>query len=150
MPRIAAIQASGANPFFRSYMSGFSQREHIQAQTIATAIKIGDPVSYSRARQVIEESNGVVEEVTDEEILAAKTVIDRSGIGCEPASAATLAGACKLVEHGIIKREEQVVGILTGNFLKDSQTGIPQHKQDEVVPASIEAVRRFLTHKISF
>src|SRR5437764_11908159 len=66
VPRIASIQASGANPFFRSYMSGFNHREYVQAQTIATAIKIGDPVSYSRARQVIEETNGIVEEVTDE------------------------------------------------------------------------------------
>ena len=109
MPRIASIQASGANPFFQSYMSGFSHRQRVQAQTVATAIKIGDPVSYSRARKVIEETNGVVEEVTDEEILAAKTVIDRSGIGCEPASAATLAGIRKLVGQGIIKREERVV-----------------------------------------
>ena len=150
MPRIASIQASGANPFFRSYKHGFSQREHIQAQTIASAIKIGDPVSYSRARQVIEETNGVVEEVTDEEILSAKSVIDRSGIGCEPASAATLAGARKLVECGIIKREERVVGILTGNLLKDSHTGIPRPKQDAAIKASIEAVRTYLANQISF
>jgi threonine synthase len=149
MPRIAAIQASGANPFFRSFMSGFSRREHVQAQTIATAIKIGDPVSYSRARQAIEESNGIVEEVTDEEILAAKSVIDRSGIGCEPASAATLAGAHKLVERGIINREERVVGILTGNLLKDSQTGIPQDKQDNAITANIKAVKRAIANKIS-
>jgi threonine synthase len=148
-PRVAAIQASGANPFFRSFMSGFSHREHVQAQTIATAIKIGDPVSYTRARKVIEESNGVVEEVTDEEILAAKTVIDRSGIGCEPASAATLAGARKLIERGIIKSEELVIGILTGNLLKDSQTGIPQHKQGNAIPASIEAVKNAIANKIS-
>ena len=150
VPRIAAVQASGANPFFRSFMNGFVSREYVQAQTIATAIKIGDPVSYSRARQVIGESNGVVEEVSDEEILAAKAVIDRSGIGCEPASAATLAGARKLVERGIIKREERVVGILTGNLLKDSQTGIPQPKQGDAITASIEAVRRALANKISF
>jgi threonine synthase len=150
VPRIASIQASGANPFFRSYLSGFTHRERVQAQTIATAIKIGDPVSYSRARQVIEETNGVVEEVTDGEILSAKTVIDRSGIGCEPASAATLAGVRKLVERGIIKREERVVGILTGNFLKDSHTGIPQPKQDAAIKDSIEAVRTYLANKISF
>ncbi len=150
VPRIASIQASGANPFFRSYMSGFSHREHIQAQTIATAIKIGDPVSYSRARLVIEETNGIVEEVTDEEILAAKTVIDRSGIGCEPASAATLAGARKLVKRGVIKRNEQVVGILTGNLLKDTQTGIPQLKRGDAITASFEAVRRSLASKLSF
>jgi len=144
MPRIAAIQATGANPFYRSFVSGFRQREQVQADTIATAIKIGNPVSYSRARRVIEEGNGVVEEVTDEEILAAKTVIDRSGIGCEPASAATLAGARKLVQHGIIKRDEIVVGILTGNLLKDSQAGIPQQKQTAAIEASIEGVRRAL------
>jgi threonine synthase len=150
VPRIASIQASGANPFFRSYMSGFRHRERVQAQTIATAIKIGNPVSYARARQVIEETNGVVEEVNDEEILAAKSVIDRSGIGCEPASAATLAGARKLVARGVIKRQERVVGILTGNLLKDSQTGITQLKQSDAITASIEAVRRSLTNKLSF
>jgi len=150
VPRIASIQASGANPFFQSYMSGFSHRERVQAQTVATAIKIGDPVSYSRARKVIEESNGVVEEVTDEEILTAKTVIDRSGIGCEPASAATLAGTRKLVDRGIIKRGELVVGILTGNLLKDSYTGIPQSKQNNAIKANIEAVRKYLTNIIPF
>ena len=149
LPRIAAIQAAGANPFYRSFISGFKRREQVQAQTIATAIKIGDPVSYTRARRVIAESNGVVDEVTDDEILAAKSVIDRSGIGCEPASAATLAGAHKLVERGIIKREERVVGILTGNLLKDSQTGIPQDKQDNAITANIKAVKRALANKIS-
>ncbi len=149
LPRVAAIQAAGANPFYRAYINGFRHRERVQAQTIATAIKIGDPVSYTRARQVIEESNGVVEEVSDEEILAAKTVIDRSGIGCEPASAATLAGARKLVERGIIKHDERVAGILTGNLLKDSQTGIPQHHHGNAIAASIEAVKRAIANEIS-
>jgi threonine synthase len=149
LPRVAAIQAAGANPFYRAFINGFSHRERVQAQTIATAIKIGDPVSYTRARQVIEESNGVVEEVSDAEILAAKTVIDRSGIGCEPASAATLAGARKLVERGIIKHDERVAGILTGNLLKDSQTGIPQHQQGHAITASIEAVKRAIANEIS-
>ena len=144
MPRFAAIQAAGANPFYRSYRRHFAQRASVQAHTIATAIKIGNPVSYTRARRVIEESNGVVEEVTDEEILAAKTVIDRAGIGCEPASAATLAGIRKLVAAGIIKRDERVVGILTGNLLKDSQTGIPPIGQQTMVEATIDAVRKVL------
>src|SRR6266571_6080974 len=150
VPRFAAIQASGANPFYRSFIQGFARREQVAASTVASAIKIGNPVSYTRARRVIEESTGIVEEVTDAEILAAKTIIDRAGIGCEPASAATLAGARKLVERGIIKREERVVGILTGNLLKDSQTGIPQPKQGDAITASIEAVRRALANKISF
>ena len=141
MPRIASIQAAGANPFYRSFMNGFAKRETVHAETIATAIKIGNPVSHTRARRVIEESDGIVEEVTDEEILAAKTVIDRAGIGCEPASAATLAGARKLVARGIIKRDEQVVGVLTGNLLKDSKTGIPQTLDNNVMKATIEAVR---------
>ena len=144
MPRIAAIQAAGANPFYRSYMLGFSKQERVQAHTVASAIKIGNPVSYARARRIIEESDGIVEEVSDEEILAAKTVIDRSGIGCEPASAATLAGIRKLVARGIIKRDTYVVGILTGHLLKDSQTGSFQHNEGIVVEADIDAVRSVL------
>jgi threonine synthase len=144
IPRIASIQASGANPFYRSYQQGFAKRETVQADTIATAIKIGNPVSYTRARRVIETCDGVVEEVSDAEILDAKRVIDRSGIGCEPASAATLAGMRKLVARGIIKRDEQVVGVLTGNLLKDSQTGMPQDVAGNVVAATMEAVRSIL------
>jgi len=147
MPRIASIQAAGANPFYRSFKQGFAQREHVRAYTIATAIKIGNPVSYTRARRVIEESDGIVEEVTDEEILAAKTIIDRAGIGCEPASAATLAGIRKLVERGIMRRDDRVVGILTGNLLKDSATGIPQQATGPVVEATIAAVRTILSQE---
>ena len=145
MPRIASIQAAGANPFYRSYKQRFANRERVVADTVATAIKIGDPVSYTRARRSIEESDGIVEEVTDDEILAAKAVIDRSGIGCEPASAATLAGVRKLVAQGVIKRDERVVGILTGNLLKDNKTGIPQVGENIVVPATIDAVREVLS-----
>src|SRR6266567_1065439 len=145
MPRFASIQAAGANPFYRSFKQGFARQEQVQAQTVATAIKIGNPVSYTRARRVIEESDGIVEEVTDEEILAAKTIIDRAGIGCEPASAATLAGVRKLVARGIIKHDEQIVGVLTGTLLKDSKTGIPQQVGDTVVEPTLDAVRRILT-----
>ena len=145
LPRIAAIQAAGANPFYRSFKQGFMQRESVHAETVATAIKIGDPVSYTRARRVIEESDGVVEEVSDAEILEAKVIIDRAGIGCEPASAATLAGVRKLVARGVIKRDERVVGVLTGNLLKDSKTGIPQEVGSSVVAATINAVRSALT-----
>ncbi len=144
LPRIASIQASGSNPFYRSFQQQFAHRERVQAHTIASAIKIGDPVSYSRARRVIEESNGIVEEVTDEEILAAKTVIDRSGIGCEPASAAALAGAKKLVARGVIRHDERVVGLLTGHLLKDGQTGIPQAVTTQALPPTLAAVKQVL------
>ena len=144
LPRIASIQAAGANPFYRSFMQGFGTRERMHAETVATAIKIGNPVSFTRARRVIEESDGVVEQATDEEILAAKEVIDRAGIGCEPASAATLAGVRKLVARGIIKRDDQVVGVLTGNLLKDSKTGIPQQMSGGSIKATVSAVRSLL------
>src|SRR5258707_13923438 len=144
LPRIASIQASGPNPFYRNFTQQFARRERVHADTVASAIKIGDPVSYARARRVIEESNGIVEEVTDEEILAAKAVIDRSGIGCEPASAAALAGAKKLVARGIIRSDERVVGVLTGHMLKDSHTGIPQSVTGQTIAPALDAVKRAL------
>lgn len=122
IPRIAVIQAQGANPFYKSYKTGFRTRYAIHAQTIASAIKIGNPVSFLRAKKIIEETEGVVEQVTDREIIDAKKIIDGSGIGCEPASAATVAGIKKLVKKGIISINSLVVGILTGHILKDPET----------------------------
>lgn len=119
VPRIAAIQAAGANPFYQSYLDGFTSFSSVKAQTIATAINIGNPVSYRRARAVIEATRGVVAQVTDDAILAAKVAIDSIGIGCEPASAASVAGVRQLVAEGIIRSDERVVAILTGNLLKD-------------------------------
>ncbi len=113
MPRLAAIQARGANPFYRSFREDFATRHRVSAETIASAIRIGDPVSFDRAVAAIRATNGVVEQVTDEEIMAAKRDIDRMGIGCEPASAATLAGVRKLGLKGTI------VCVLTGHLLKD-------------------------------
>lgn len=118
-PRIATIQAEGANPFFRSYNRDFASLEAITAETVATAIRIGFPVNYPRAVRSILNTNGIVADVTDAEIMAAKVVIDHAGIGCEPASAATLAGVKKLVKKGIIGAEEDVVLVLTGHMLKD-------------------------------
>lgn len=127
LPRIASVQASGANPFFKSYQGGFVERFTVGANTVASAIKIGSPVSYSRARRAIEATRGVVVEVTDGAILEAKAVVDRSGIGCEPASAASVAGARRLVQSGIIKPVERIVCILTGHLLKDSDTTLDYH-----------------------
>ncbi len=119
LPRIAAIQAAGANPFYQSYLTGFAEFAPVTAHTIATAINIGNPVSFRRARSVIDATNGVVAQVTDDEILRAKAVIDRAGIGCEPASAASVAGVRQLVAAGVIRPDERVVAVLTGNLLKD-------------------------------
>jgi threonine synthase len=127
LPRLAAVQASGANPFYRSFRAGFSRRERVRAQTIATAIRIGDPVSYPRAVRALKLTDGLVVEVTDQEIMDAKAQVDAAGIGCEPASAAAVAGTRKLVQEGRIKEGERVVAILTGNLLKDPQATIAYH-----------------------
>ncbi|MCX7996859.1 MAG: threonine synthase [Patescibacteria group bacterium] len=119
LPRVATIQAHGASPFYRSFKSGFSEFTPMQANTIASAIRIGNPVSYKKAKQTIEFTNGLVETVTDAEIMDAKAVIDRAGIGCEPASATTLAGIRKLQNAGTIRKSDRVAAILTGHVLKD-------------------------------
>jgi len=127
VPRIAVIQAHGANPLYKMWKSkgDFKPVEH--ADTIATAIKIGNPVSWKKSLRGIKWSKGTVEEVTDQEIMDAKAMVDRAGIGCEPASAASVAGAKKLVDAGIIGRNETVVGILTGNLLKDPDATVNYH-----------------------
>lgn len=127
LPRIAVIQAAGANPFFQSFQQQFSRRISVKANTCATAIRIGNPVSYERARTVIRETNGVVAEVSDQELLEAKAVIDRAGIGCEPASATTIAGVKKLVAQHIMKSTDRVACILTGHMLKDPDTATSYH-----------------------
>jgi threonine synthase len=121
LPRLAVVQAEGASPFYE-YMraNGLTPyRAHAHPETLATAIKIGDPVSWPKAEFEIRESNGVVERVTEQEIADAKAIIGKCGIGCEPASAATLAGIRKLTEAGVISRNADVVAVLTGNVLKD-------------------------------
>ena len=146
MPRLASIQASGANPFYRSYRGAFVQRHRISAETIASAIRIGDPVSHGKAVAAIKLTNGVVEEVTDEELMLAKREIDEMGIGCEPASATTLAGVKKLLAAGIMNEGERIVCVLTGHLLKDTDAilrNVPEERTIEI-EATIEAVERAL------
>jgi threonine synthase len=122
VPRLLAVQASGAAPFAQGFAEHFASRIKVHAETRATAIKIGDPASWDRAVRAIAATDGVVESVTDEEIFAAKAVIDKCGVGCEPASAASVAGVRALATRGIIKRGERVVAVLTGHLLKDPGT----------------------------
>jgi threonine synthase len=129
MPRIAIIQAEGANPLYRAYQRGFDAFEAVHAQTIATAIKIGNPVNYAKAVRALRWTDGVVEQVSDQEIMDAKALIDGQGIGCEPASACSLAGTRKLVDSGVIRPDETVVGILTGHILKDPDATVGYHSQ---------------------
>jgi len=121
LPKLAVIQAEGAAPFYEfmkaPFGGGFHAVEH--PETLATAIKIGDPVSWPKAWHEVSSSGGLVEKVTEQEIADAKAQIGFCGIGCEPASAATLAGLKRLVAAGKIGAGEDVVAVLTGNLLKD-------------------------------
>jgi threonine synthase len=120
VPRLAAVQAAGAAPFARSFAENFGTRHRVTAETIATAIRIGDPASYDRAVESIRYTNGTVTTVSDDQIRDAKRVIDAAGIGCEPASAASVAGTRRLVAEGIIEPGARVVAVLTGHLLKDT------------------------------
>lgn len=121
LPRLAVVQAEGASPFYEFMREKgrkpFVATEH--PETLATAIKIGDPVSWPKARFEVETTNGVVERVSEQEIADAKAIIGQCGIGCEPASAATLAGIRKLTAAGVISADADVIAVLTGNVLKD-------------------------------
>lgn len=133
-PKIATIQAKGANPFKLSYDNGFESLTPVSADTLATAIRIGNPVNFDKAKMAINNTEGIVIDVTDDDILAAKREIDRCGVGCEPASACSLAGVKILVEKNIIKKEESVVGILTGHILKDPEVLLKkQNLESEVI-----------------
>jgi threonine synthase len=135
VPRLAAIQAAGAAPFAASFNDDFSERHMVRAETAATAIRIGDPASYDRAVRAIRETQGVVIAVSDADILDAKAVVDSSGVGCEPASAASVAGARELVARGVVQRGETVVGVLTGHILKDSDILLKYHRDTDPPPA---------------
>ncbi len=130
LPRLLTVQAAGAAPFAAYYASGFDRYEPVTAETVATAIKIGNPASIERARRAIQLTNGWVIAVSDDEILEAKAAIDRAGIGCEPASAASLAGIRRLVRDGQIAPAAVVVGILTGHVLKDTEAVVSYHLHD--------------------
>jgi threonine synthase len=134
LPRLAAVQAEGANPFARSFREGFARPHRVRAETRATAIRIGDPASWERGVRAIRATDGIVTDVTDEEILEAKAVVDASGIGCEPASAASVAGARKLAREGIIRASERVAAVLTGHILKDPGLLLSYHQETEPPP----------------
>ncbi len=135
VPRLAAVQAEGAAPFARSFREGFASRHRVSAQTLASAIRIGDPASHDRAVRAIRETQGVVTTVTDDEILEAKAVIDAAGVGCEPASAASVAGLRRLVRDRLVGPDERVVAVLTGHVLKDPEIITKYHAEAEVRPA---------------
>jgi threonine synthase len=156
VPHIASIQAQGANPFYSLWKGDGESLEPMKPATVASAIKIGNPVSWRKAIRVIQETNGVVEQVSDQQIMDAKAIVDRCGIGCEPASAASVAGAKKLVEDSVIDPGEDVVCVLTGNLLKDPGASVDYHtgyiegvqprfaNLPKVIEADLESVEKAL------
>lgn len=128
LPRIAAVQASGAAPFAASFREEFRTRHTVRAATVATAIRIGNPASYDRAVRAIRQTHGIVIDLPDAALLDAKAIVDASGVGCEPASAASVAGVRALVADGTIRRDETVVAVLTGHILKDSGVLLDYHR----------------------
>jgi threonine synthase len=129
VPRLLSVQAAGAAPFAASFAVDFSTRDSVHAETVATAIKIGAPASWERAIRAIRETHGFVTAVSDAEILDAKAVIDASGVGCEPASAASVAGVRKMRAQDMIAADARVVAVLTGHVLKDPGLLFSYHQE---------------------
>ncbi len=134
MPKITIVQAEGANPLYRMWARRDARKETDlrlkpvkDARTLATAIKIGAPLSWPKAVRGLRWSGGDVEQVTEQEIADAKAVIGLDGIGCEPASAVTLAGLRRMVASGKVDPNEDVVAILTGHVLKDPDYTVNYH-----------------------
>jgi threonine synthase len=149
-PRLAVINAAGANTFFQLYerfglrwqagqpdrtlIDGYFrslEMEKLRAATIASAIEINHPVNLNKALRALDRCGGVVREATDQEILDAKAKVGAGGLGCEPASAASVAGARKLRREGIIAPSDRVVCILTGHQLKDPTATVAYHSTDQ-------------------
>jgi threonine synthase len=158
---LVAVQAEGANPFYRGFLQGFRERVATQAETVATAIRIGAPVSYWRAVRALGWTDGLVTQVSDQEIMDAKAKVDAAGIGCEPASAAAVAGTRRMVREGVIGKSDRVVAILTGHILKDPGSTVDYHTGTDAsglvgthanrpvrIEASVEAVRQALEGSI--
>lgn len=138
LPRMIGFQASGAAPIVLGHIVE-------NPQTVATAIRIGNPASWQAALNAVKESSGAIDSVTDEEILQAyRTVAATEGVFCEPASAASVAGVMKLSKQGGLREGETVVCTLTGHGLKDADTAISVSVQPKTVRATREDVARLL------
>lgn len=146
LPKLSVIQADGANALYRTMRE---KQGHelvpVEAETLATAIRIGNPASWKKSVRVLEATGGCVEQVSEAEIAIAKAEIGSDGVGCEPASAVTLAGLKKLVKNGFVRAHDSVVLVLTGHLLKDPEYTINFHRGDLSVPRVADAEFRHLT-----
>lgn len=148
-PMMTGIQAEGACPITNAFKNHSKEIVPVEnPETIATAIRIGAPVSYTKALNAIYDSNGYSETVSDEEILSAQKLLARKeGIGVEPASAASIAGLKKLVEMGEIDKGETVTCVVTGHLLKDPNTAIDACTKPVEVDANLDDLKKLLLNK---
>jgi threonine synthase len=142
LPKMTGIQAAGSAPIARAIKNGSDTIVPVSApETVATAIRIGAPVSWKKAMNAIRESDGTAEMVTDEEILSAQKMLARvEGLFVEPASASSIAGLKKLVDNGTIDKNERVVCVTTGHGLKDPDTAVKMSEKPLEVDAEIAAI----------
>ena len=167
VPRLAVINAAGADTLYRlvekegmKWNDGacdpelekrfFEQMnaENRNAKTLASAIEINRPVNLRKCLRAIAVCDGLVRTVSEEEILDAKAMVGRTGLGCEPASAASVAGLRKLRGEGVINKNEKVVCILTGHALKDPNVTVDYHKEENL--GEMEKYRRVGVKKVNF
>ncbi len=161
MPRLVAAQAAKANPLFRSAQQGFQKKISIEAEsTSASAIQIGNPVSYDKAVQALNATNGLVEQATEDELANAAAVADRTGMYTCPHTGVALAALFKLVDRGEIKSTDRVIVISTAHGLKFTPFKVAYHQSvlDEVVsrhanppvelPADVDLVREAIASRL--
>jgi threonine synthase len=151
LPRLVVVQAQGANPFYQMLASGASEVVPIkEPRTEASAIRIGHPVNWRKALRALRLTQGLCESVTDAQIFAAKAALAQDGVGCEPASAASIAGVRKLVQAHTIEPGADVVAILTGHQLKDPEIFLRHRTAEDLsrqrihVDADMEKLRAAL------
>ena len=131
MPRLVAAQTEKADPFYRSFKNGFKDKVAVTAgETLANAIRIGDPVSYHKAVQAVQESNGLVEQVTESELAEAAAQADLTGMYCCPHTGVAIAVLKKLVDNGTIKKDDRTVVVSTAHGLKFTQFKVGYHESD--------------------
>ena len=129
MPRLVAAQAAKADPFYQSYKNGFKDKVAVTAgETLANAIRIGDPVSYHKAVKAVQETDGVVEQATEAELAEASAEADLTGMYCCPHTGVALAVLKKLVKSGQIKSNERAIVISTAHGLKFTDFKVNYHE----------------------
>jgi len=146
VPKMTGIQAAGSAPIAQMIKTGSNEMVPVKSpETLATAIRIGAPVSWKKAVNAIRDSGGTAETVTDDEILAAQKLLARvEGMFVEPASASSIAGLIKLVNIGIIQKDERVVCVTTGHGLKDPDTAVKMSEKPIEVDAEMAAIENAL------